>query len=155
MVGHILAFLMGWTVSAHNIHLSITEIEQNDGGFLEVSIKTFKDDLQAAVGLPQSGELSDQYVGADQLISDYVLDHFTISSNDHTFELLYEESIPSGDIVWIYLKSNQAINEEELVLRNTFMLELFNDQSNIINLNGLKKQKLVLDNKTQEKRFQF
>jgi hypothetical protein len=152
---YILALLLGSFTNAHDIHVSITDIEQDQNGYLEISIKTFRDDLQAAVGLPQSGELSQQYIGADELISQYVQNHFIISKEGHKFELEYEESIPSGDAVWIYLKSKKPIQQAPFVLRSTFMLELFNDQANIINVKGEKSQKALFDHKTREKRFQF
>jgi hypothetical protein len=148
--------------SAHEFHLSLTEINHNtENKTLEISIKLFTDDLTSALiqaGAPTNLELGTEAEppAANELVAAYLQRHFLIKVNgkDQSFKYLGKE--PEMDATWCFLEiySVKTVNELEVV--NSCLLEAFDDQTNMVNLNvnGRKKSGLARKGKANLK-FEF
>ena len=67
LIAFISFFLFKSDVAYHDIHVSVCDIELEDKN-IEVTLKTFLDDLQIAVGLTPGEELPEDYSSAEELI---------------------------------------------------------------------------------------
>lgn len=133
------------TPPAHDIHVSMTEISRSSDDRLAVAIKIFTDDLQQALGLVGGSETSSEYKGSDQLIQAYVSRVFRLQNEGTLIDWSYEESLASGDAIWVYLKSKKPCPMGEYKLYNDVLHDLFDDQTNMIKILGKKKQTLLLN----------
>lgn len=148
----LLTYLLALLAPVHNIHVSNTEIELRGEDKIEVTVRIFTDDLQNAVGL-KPGELPTNYRGADELIQKYMNQVLRLESDGKKVDLTYEESIASGDAIWIYYSATLKPDGHEITLYNAVLHDLFNDQKNMVRVLGERKQIFVLDKKNTSTPF--
>ncbi len=147
--------------SAHDFHLSLTEIKHNeDHRSLEISIKLFTDDLQDALemaGAPKM-ELGSQAEppAANEHIEKYVRTHFRLMVNGKPAEFIYLGKEAELDATWCFVEVKDIRKVKSLEVQNSFLLEAFDDQTNMVNLNmnGRKKSGLARKGNTKLK-FEF
>ena len=132
----------------HDIHVSVCDIEV-EGSQIEITFKTFLDDLQLAMGLVPGEDLPDRYTSSDEMISDYILSTNTLKINDKKGQLIISSIDASADAVWISIISNEFADEIiNLEWSSTFLTELYDDQTNIVNIKHAGKKKIfTLDDK--------
>lgn len=123
------------TMSAHDIHVSVAELELKKNGDLDISLRIFFDDLLLACGLTPGEELPSEYKSSDDLIQNYVADHFKLFAGKDKLELKYVESFSDNMAVWIELKVVDFEDEYSVPVEveNTILLKEFDDQLNILN----------------------
>jgi hypothetical protein len=147
--------------SAHEFHLSLTEISHNtENKTLEISIKLFTDDL--LVALEQAGapkmELGteNEPPEANEYIESYLKRHFKLNVNGKPTDFTYLGKEGELDATWCYVEVKEVKKVQSLEIENTFMLEAFEDQTNMVNLsiNGRKKSGLARKGNTRLK-FEF
>ena len=147
--------------SVHEFHLSLTEIRHNsESKSLEVSIKLFTDDL--LVALEQAGapkmELGteNEPPEANELIESYLKAHFKLTVNGKPTDFNYLGKEAELDATWCFLEVNDVKKVQTIEVQNTVLLEAFDDQTNMINLNinGRKKSGLARKGSTKLK-FEF
>jgi hypothetical protein len=136
-------------VADHNVHISKCEInELNSEGKLELQVSIFYDDLLEAVGLTMGEELPEDYKSADELIEAFIKSHLVIEINGIEKAMDYIESHSYPPAVWTTLEIDQKEDIKELKIKNTILLDQFDDQKNIISLPWKGKTKTVaLDHK--------
>ncbi|MCB9205074.1 MAG: hypothetical protein H6603_08880 [Flavobacteriales bacterium] len=147
--------------SAHEFHLSLTEISHNtENKTLEVSIKLFTDDLLTALqqaGAPKM-ELGteNEPPEANEYIESYLKRHFKLTVNGKPTDFTYLGKEAELDATWCYVEVKDVKKVQSLEIENTFMLEAFDDQTNMVNLNinGRKKSGLARKGNTRLK-FEF
>ena len=136
--------------SAHEFHLSLTEIRHNsESRSIEVSIKLFTDDL--LVALEQAGapkmELGteNEPPEANELIESYLKAHFKLMVNGKPTEFTYLGKEAELDATWCFVEVKDVKKVQNIEVQNTLLLEAFDDQTNMINLNinGRKKSGLA------------
>jgi len=133
----IIACFLGFlcpNLMAHDIHVSVAEITVKDDQSMDISVRIFFDDLLMACGLKPGEPIPDSYSSSDELIEDYVEQHFKVYRGKERLTLQYDESFTDNMAVWIELKvdaSEEALNE--LTIENTILIEEFDDQLNILN----------------------
>lgn len=141
------------TISAHDIHVSVTEITISDDGKMDISVRIFFDDLLNACGLSPGEELPSNYTSSDELIEEYISKYFKIFNGKKRIDLEYIESNLGQLAVWIDLQAQiqDFSNELDLNLENTILLDLFDDQINMIHFNFPSNQKKshILDQSTK------
>ncbi len=128
----------------HPIHVSICNIELNNTENT-VSIKLFKDDF--ALALKNNYQVEVQMEKADdnnnsQIISKYVNSFLQIKfSNNKIMDLDYKYSELNEDAIWIHFRAEKIFQATNLRIKNTLMLDLWDDQTNllIISFNGKEK----------------
>lgn len=122
-------------LGAHDIHVSVCDINV-DGDRVEVVIKTFLDDLQLAVGLTPGEELPEDYTSSETLIVEYVKERIRFFSGDLKLDLRLEEISASLEAVWITMTLGDLEGgiPPTLKVDNSFLTEVYKDQTNLINL---------------------
>ena len=145
--------------SAHEFHLSLTEINHNtENKTLEIAIKLFTDDLTVALqkaGAPKKLELGTEAEPpqANELIESYLRAHFKLMVNGKPTEFNYLGKEAELDATWCYVEVKNVRKVQSLQVDNSFMLEAFDDQTNMVNLkiNGRKKSGLARKGNTKLK----
>ncbi|NRB63216.1 MAG: hypothetical protein HRU40_09370 [Saprospiraceae bacterium] len=142
----------------HPIHLSVTEIYRNDMGALEMSVTFFMDDFSNAVNYDRyrdkidAGELT-----VDDLIMTYLRKHHQLKMDGEpvSYQLKRKQSnFPA--LTCYFLIDSEKKNASSLTVRNTMMLELFDDQRNMVNVRlSEKKVALLLHKKQKEATASF
>ena len=124
----------------HDIHVSICEIDiENEA--VEITIKTFLDDLQIAVGLTPGEAIPEGYTSSDELIKSYLSDVFALSVNKKKVTLTIDDISAAQDAVWITIEGKLDDHIKSIGLDNSFLTELYRDQTNLVHIkvNGEKK----------------
>lgn len=123
------------SMSAHDIHVSMAELELKENGELDISLRIFFDDLLLACGLTPGEELPSEYKSSDELIETYVSNHFKLYTGEKKLELEYVESFSDNMAVWIELKVVDFKIDlfDSIDVENTILLQEFDDQLNILN----------------------
>lgn len=119
----------------HDIHVSVSDIDIQDDN-VQMVVKTYLDDLQKAIGLEPGSEVPEGYTSAEQMIGEYIMQTISIKVNERVLELNIDDLSASQDAVWITLSSTEAFSilPKDLVLESTFLLEVYDDQTNVINV---------------------
>lgn len=146
-------------LSAHNLHLSVLEIQWNkDATKLECALKVFTDDIQVSIANVQldsrwenKNYLTVQKARTVQYLSNSLL--FEAPGNS-SLNLIGEEV--EGIVTWYYFElelhySQRMIDKERpskyvLELENRLLLDQFDDQENIVHvIEGDEKESFLLD----------
>jgi hypothetical protein len=131
----------------HDIHVSSTEIYINNSGALEITIKTFYDDLQASLGLIPGEELPADYTSSDELIQKFVNENLYIHANDKPIALKFEEATITNPAVWISVSSPYNFKSgDRLEVFNHILISIYSDQQNILKFETGKDSKMVMLN---------
>jgi hypothetical protein len=147
--------------SPHEFHLSLTEINHNsEKKTLQIAVKLFTDDLTAA--LEQNGKkklnigTQNEIPQANELIANYIKQHLLLKVNgkDVSFDYLGKEA--ETDATWSYVEVKNVAKVQILEVQNTLLIETFDDETNMVNLNinGRKKSGLARKGNTKLK-FEF
>ena len=129
----IVSFLLLHLLLAHDIHVSIGEIEVKEER-IELVLKTFIDDLQIAVGLTPGEELPEDYTSADDLIEAYLTESYILTLDETVLIPIIEDISASPDAVWITIIFDKAdlSDVNKLEIQSTFLTEVYDDQTNLI-----------------------
>ena len=147
----ILLFGVSTTELEHDIHVSVTDIDISESGIIEVTVKVFLDDLMNSLGLEFGAELPDDYSSSDDLIKKFMEDNISLSINgEEPVALALEDTTPSMPAVWINMTGKFTEQVDAIKLENKILVELFEDQSNMVNIEieGKKYSELLDDGKT-------
>jgi hypothetical protein len=128
--------LVGFTI-LHEFYVSLTELRYNAGSSrLEVSMRIFPDDLDRALnvayGLETHLTTKLEPSPADSLLGIYLRHHFRVQVNGAEVTFSYLGKEPEANAIWCYLESEPIRSPRILKVRNTILMEEFEDQVNII-----------------------
>lgn len=128
----------------HDFHTSIAEVNYSEKNkSLEVSLRVFTDDLESA--LAKANGLSKIYLDEtkkyNDLINKYIATtfYFLDTKNVKQTHTFIGKEI-EGDVTWIYFEIPLKKPLKGFQLHNAVLTELFEDQSNMVNMT-YKKQK--------------
>ncbi|NBA87204.1 hypothetical protein GVN16_15635 [Emticicia sp. CRIBPO] len=135
----------------HDFHTSLTEINYNPASkSLEITIRVFTDDLESAL-MKFGGKkvfinttTKDKH---DPLIEQYVSKHFALLSPQKELkkgEYLGRET--EADATWLYYEIPNCQSIKGYTLMNDIMQELFDDQTNLVNIIYPKDKKTIIYN---------
>ena len=122
------------SVQAHDIHVSVTDIEISSEGKFEITVKVFLDDLMNSVGLELGAELPDDYTSSDDLINQFLDDNFHFMINGERIAYKLEDTTHSSPAVWITLIGQVDEDIETIEIENKILTDFFDDQSNMVNV---------------------
>lgn len=136
--------------STHDFHTSLTEMRYNvKSKSFEISLRLFTDDLQKALSannqnrkfVVENTDKNDAYVEA------YVRKYFAVINPKNqkiTFQYVGKEN--EGEATWIYLEMpvNESVNGCKI--QNITLFDMFDDQTNIVNLFFQNQKKSYLFN---------
>ena len=143
----IVLFLVFTGAAAHPVHVTVSNLDMDaDSGRIDYSIRFFYDDFQALINQSYNTdldfELRNRLTTKEQnAIIDYVSSSFQLIVNNG--ELLPSEFTgwkKEGASVWFYFRVELKPEIENLTLRNSLLLDLFDDQSNLVILESKGKQ---------------
>ncbi len=153
-----LVFLLGAVIlpheknGRHDFHTSLTEINYNPAsGSLEITIRVFTDDFEnALIKLSGNKKISINSTAKDHndpLIEQYINRHFAlISPQKETRKGTYLGRETEGDATWLYYEIPNSRNTKGYTLMNDIMQELFDDQTNLVNIIYPKEKKTIIYN---------
>lgn len=124
----------------HDFHVGITEIRYTEESqTYQITIQLFTHDLEAAI-LSASGDtlrLGTRYetMDSDSVIFNYAADKFSIKADGKILKLtkIGRETL-SDDETFIYLESERIKPQDALLVKNTLLMEIFTNQTQIINV---------------------
>lgn len=153
----------------HDFHTSITEINYNtQSKSFEVSLKVFYDDFEDALN---QANMTDTYLENtmsifsdntdeksntrveldnqgthDEIIETYLKEKFSLKTKDKSLEMSFvgTELDVFNNVFWIFFEFPHKGNVKEMTISNSVLLEVFDDQKNIINLNYKTTKKTFL-----------
>ena len=140
----------------HDIHVSICEIEVLSQK-VEITVKTFIDDLQLAVGLTPGEEVPDDYTSAEEMIEMYLKESMVFSLSNNLLDLKIDDISASDDAVWITLTADIVQSPSSMLsFSSTFLTEIYDDQTNIVNIKiNDQKKTFSLNKKIKNIRHEF
>lgn len=143
-------------VIPHDFHASITQIESSaTSGKLEVAVKIFTDDLEAAIQPAGKEPLrlatSRESTLSNDLIAAYVMQHIRIEVDGVTVVLTFLGREYEADATWCFFESGSVNDFQQLTVINTLLLSQFDDQVNIIHLRKDGKTKAKMTNASERK----
>ena len=127
----------------HPIHVSMCNIEITDEQSI-MAVKLFSDDFEKVI----KNKYKDDFVlsMADKepyrkYISDYVNSNLKLTLNrKKPINLLYDYSEMNELSIWLYFKIDRLNSESSLIISNSLMLDLYEDQTNLLIINYKGKQ---------------
>jgi hypothetical protein len=133
---------------AHEFHTSITDARYNPKNqTYELSVRVFADDLEEALSRRHKATIRlDRSERVNKLMAEYLQTHLAISAVKGTraaqkFLGAQEEA----DAVWLYLEIPAGkVPSGQLWVQNALLIEVFEDQTNILNLEVAGKKRSVL-----------
>lgn len=131
-----------FTVYAHHpIHASVTTIDFNAKNHtLEISCKIFADDLEEAIRKTTGVQL---YIGSPKenasqsaaKIEEYLRRHFRLEAEGKPLpRWTFVGRELEGDAVWCYCEVPNISGVKRLLVSNTVLTDLHDDQTNLVNV---------------------
>lgn len=122
----------------HAFHTSLTEMRYNtkSKGF-EVSLRVFTDDLEKVLSHDNQNKkiIVENNDKNDALVEQYVKKHFMlVNSKNQLKAVQYIGKEKEGDATWIYLELPMSEALSGLRLKNDVLIDMFEDQTNIVNV---------------------
>ncbi len=137
--------------AVHAFHTSLTEIQYNaKEKSLEISIRMFTDDLETTLTKFNNGQkvmVGGKNDNSEIILSKYIQQHFAIISpqkQKKALTILGKEL--EGDATWVYVEIPNSQDFKGQTLYNSLMQEMFDDQTNLVNLTYLGNKKTFLFN---------
>ena len=147
--------------AAHAFHTSLTEIQYNaKEKSLEVTIRMFTDDLESALTKLNNGQkvmIGGKNDNSDALLSKYIQQHFAvITPQKQRKPMQYLGKEPEGDATWVYVEIPDGLLLKDHTIYNNLMQELFDDQTNLVNLfYGSNKKTFLFNSKVKSAIIEF
>lgn len=141
----------------HEFHASVTKMEYNPKErVFEISMRIFTDDFEKALSAASNtrvvlDESPGQTAGKnDPLIEKYVLSHFSyVTPQKQTKPVRYVGHEVEADANWLYLEMPFAEAFRGGILKQNILMELFDDQVNMVNVQYQGQKKTFVFRKNQ------
>ena len=131
--------------SKHDFHTSITQMQYNaPAKTFEVSLRVFTDDLERALNKDNNGQKF-TVINKDKndaAVERYVRRHFAlITPKNQKKPYSYIGKENEADGTWVYLEIPCAEALRGFSVQNDVLMDLFDDQTNLLNLTYLGSKK--------------
>lgn len=144
-------------LTLHEFHASITQMQYNlKERTFEISIRIFTDDFEKALSVASGSRvnLSGSPVASngknDLLIEKYIHAHFAyLNPQKQAKPIKYVGHEVEADAHWLYLEMPYPEPFRGGTLRQTALMELFDDQVNMVNINYQGRKKTFVFRKDQ------
>jgi len=140
--------------SAHNYYVSICTIDFNKANqSLELTFKLTAHDLEKTFSEYQKLELrlgsAQEHKEANQLITEYINTHFTLSISGEKKELNFiGKEVELDESLYLYFEIKDVGSVEKMKVMNNILVEKFEAQENILHLNVGSKHLSVVFNRS-------
>jgi hypothetical protein len=141
----ILALAPGPEASAHKFYASLAQVERTPQGRLEVSLRFFPDDLEAALrkasGRTVAVEDTREFA---RVFEPWLNAAFSLRAGRQTTAFKYAGIEVSVSAVWVYVEAPWTTPLDLSSMKNAMLFDLFPDQKNTVNfVEGKKRSSLV------------
>jgi hypothetical protein len=138
--------LMGYLALLHPFFVSVTEISHNARDkMLEISCKTFTDDLEKAIEKTANVKLDlfnvkDKAV-AEKAIAEYIKKHLVIKVDGKTVQLEFVGFEREGEATWSYFQVSNLPSVKKIDVTDNILFETSASQVNLLHVtaNGNRK----------------
>lgn len=133
-----LVILLGFTF--HKYYVSITEAEYNmSSKTIEISVKFIGHDLEKALkdaGIPELNlGTSNESDKANHYLKKYIEKHLLIKADGNELDYTFiGKEVNNDDFIYCYIETNQLEKPKEVEIKNTLLIEVFNEQVNTVYL---------------------
>lgn len=130
-------------LSRHDFHSSISEVNFNESSkSFEISLRVFTDDLELALSRQNHKEVKiDKSNKHHSLIIAYLKEHFFLSNaKAQKYEMVFVGKELESDVTWLYFEI-PVKNLRNMTLQNSILTEIYDDQTNLVNLTVKKYKK--------------
>ena len=139
----VLLFLMPAGLSAHPLHLSITNITLENGK-LKITMKTFRDDWETGY-FHYHSRVIDLTVPEDQRdpwVREYLESRFRISASEagEPLPLLLDTLTLDGDAMTLEMSGALTSEANSLYIYNALLTDIYPDQTNLVIFGFRKKE---------------
>ncbi|MCO6478402.1 MAG: hypothetical protein J5I94_17360 [Phaeodactylibacter sp.] len=136
----------------HDFHVSKCLVEYNEGErALQMSLHLFIDDLEEALRRQGKDNLFICTRKEDQQAETYIYRYlqqnfrFEVDGKERDYVFIGKEVSEDLAAVWCYLEITGVSSLKELKVNNSILMEVFDDQKNLVSVNGPgRKQGLLL-----------
>jgi hypothetical protein len=140
-----LTWFPGTAVRAHKFYASLAVVERTAQGRLEVSLRFFPDDLEAALrkatGRTIAVENTREFAAAFEPWLDSV---FSLTAGGQTTRFKYVGVEIGVESAWVYVEAPWPEPLERSSMRNAILVDVFPEQKNTVNFaEGRKRSSLV------------
>lgn len=141
----VLAGLLSTSARAHKFYASLAVVEHTAEGRLEVSLRFFPDDLEAALrkwtGRTIAVENTKEFGAAFVPWLDSV---FSLSAGGRTTRFQYVGVEVGVETAWVYVEAPWTAPLDRSSLKNAILLDLFPEQKNTVNFAEGKKRSSIV-----------
>lgn len=132
----------------HEFHFSKCDIEYSkEDKALQIAMRIFIDDLEEALAKSGNPNLklctSKEVDSADSIIQSYLQEKFkiTVDEASHNFTFVGKETSEDLMAVWCYLEVVDIEPVENIRIKNSILMDIFDDQKNMVVLKYSKEKK--------------
>jgi hypothetical protein len=139
-------------LSVHDFHTSLTEMNYNaKERTFEISMRVFSDDLETALARANNGQkIKLDAPSANPAIERYIRSKFWFMGADKQRRaFIYVGHETEGDAQWIYLEMPFAEPFRGGLLQQSLLTEVFDDQTNLVNLRVGAQKKTFMFRRSQ------
>lgn len=135
----LLFHLAGLVLGFHPLHVSVTEIEMDEKDKrLEIMIRIFTDDLELSLrqklNQPELDLLSQPEKARNEMVSDYLKDHFKITLDGKTQQTNYLGHEQEDLALIFYIEVPNVKKWKTIQIQNDIIMETHADQSNLVHV---------------------
>jgi hypothetical protein len=145
----------------HPIHVSIAEFFYNkDSKTIEITHKIYLDDLEDAINakFKTKYDILKDYKneGFEKILKQYLMENLEISIDGTVLKLEFIGKELDGDAMWCYYEIKGVKKIKIIEVSNSVLMDFYEDQVNILNVNYLgKKKSLMLSGKNKKDKITF
>jgi len=145
----------------HKYYISMTKIKYvQEERSVQITMRFFIDDLEKTLNNRFKKDFklanSDELKETDKLLNFYLQQKYDIIINEQTVEYTYIGKEYENDVVFIYLEATDIDNINSIEVKNSMLLETFEEQQNFIKLymnNQVKTMVLIRGNDKEMLKF--
>lgn len=134
----VLMFSVNLSSAAHPVHVAVCNLEISDS-LSSVAIKLYKDDFALVLKNNYQADVLMNREEVDknrEIISNYVNECLKIIVNKNKIlRFEYEKNEITEDAIWLYFHSGDNSSGNIISIRNTLMMDFWDDQTNLLILN--------------------
>ena len=153
--------LLAYFSLVHPLYVAVTEINHNpQEKTLEISCKTFTDDLELAISKSSNQKVDlfnvNDKAAAEKAIFDYFKKHLVIKADGKAVQAELIGFERESEAVWSYFQVNNVPSLKKIEITNNILFEVSNDQINLmhVTVNGSRKS-VNLDFPNTQAAFDF
>lgn len=140
------------SVSAHVFYVTVTKVKWNSQQQrLDLTVRVFTNDLQEAVTARGGAKLNlwtaGQLAGSEQLVSAYLLERLKVRVNGQDTRLEFVGMADALDATACFLMIRTIKTVKKIEVENRLLIDLFDDQSNVMQFEVGSEKKFVNLNK--------